>query len=216
MEEHLKKAIIQADSNMSNISDAIKQIDGMSGMKTRHFLNNLLNMPGGDVRYLEIGSWKGSSLCAAMYMNSANIVCIDNWSEFGGPRDEFLNNMETFRGQNTVRYIEQDSWTVDVSTLPSFNMYMYDGEHSQEGHTKALTHYYPCLDDTFIFVVDDWNWEKVRTGTFDAIKALGLKIDCRFDILPSKDGYSEYRDGWWNGMGAFVLSKRNTSRVEEA
>lgn len=32
-------------------------MDGMSGIKTRHFYNNLLNYY--DARYLEIGTWKG-------------------------------------------------------------------------------------------------------------------------------------------------------------
>ena len=37
----------------------------MTGIKTRHFYNNILNTD--DARYLEIGAWKGSSICSAMY-----------------------------------------------------------------------------------------------------------------------------------------------------
>ena len=75
----------------------------MSGLKTRHFYNNLLNFD--DARYLEIGSWKGSSVCSAMYNNNAMIICVDNWSEFGGPKDEFLVNFNKFIGNNNARFI---------------------------------------------------------------------------------------------------------------
>ena len=81
-----------AENNISKITNDIITMDGMSGTKTRHFYNNLLNTE--DARYLEIGTWKGSSVCSAMCGNKAKVVCIDNWSEFGGPKAEFLVNFE--------------------------------------------------------------------------------------------------------------------------
>jgi len=91
------------------ITNEIINIDGMSGTKTRHFYNNLLNTE--DVRYLEIGTWKGSSVCSAMCGNKATVVCIDNWSEFGGPKAEFLINFEKFKGENNATFIENDCFT---------------------------------------------------------------------------------------------------------
>ena len=58
------------------------------------------------------------------------VVCIDNWSEFGGPKDEFLTNFNTYKGENDAEFIENDCFKVDVSQLPKFNMYMYDGNHT--------------------------------------------------------------------------------------
>jgi len=72
-------------------------MEGMSSTKTRHFYNNLLQMT--DARYLEIGTYKGSSVCSAMFNNRAKVICIDNWSEFGGPRSEFLINFKKYQGQ---------------------------------------------------------------------------------------------------------------------
>ena len=83
-----------AKNNISKITNDIVVMEGMSGTKTRHFYNNLLNTE--DARYLEIGTWKGSSVCSAMCKNKATVVCIDNWSEFGGPKNEFLLNFEKF------------------------------------------------------------------------------------------------------------------------
>ena len=83
-----------AENNISKITSDIIAMEGMSGTKTRHFYNNLLNTE--DARYLEIGTWKGSSVCSAMCANKAIVICIDNWSEFGGPKSEFLKNFENF------------------------------------------------------------------------------------------------------------------------
>jgi hypothetical protein len=205
----IDNAYLNAENNISKITDDIINMDGMSGLKTRHFYNNLLN--NDDIRYLEIGSWKGSSVCSAMCNNKANIVCIDNWSEFGSPKDEFLINFNKFMGQNNATFIENDCFKIDISTLPKFNIYMYDGNHSIDSHYKALSYYYNCLDDIFIYIVDDWNYEQVRNGTIQAIKNLNLKIKYEKEIRLTFDNSHTPIDiaktTWWNGIYIVILEK---------
>ena len=88
--EYVKKSIENANVNISKITDDILYIHGTSDIGTLHFYNNIVSMPY--ARYLEIGTWKGSSVCTAMCNNKAIIVCMNNWSEFGEYRNEFLNN----------------------------------------------------------------------------------------------------------------------------
>lgn len=203
-------AFKNAENNISKITDDIIKMDGMTGKKTRHFYNNLLNTE--DARYLEIGTWKGSSVCSAMYGNKAKVVCIDNWSEFGGPKSEFLVNFEKFKGDNDATFIENDCYKVDVSLLPKFNIYMYDGNHTEDSHYKALLHYYDCLDDIFIFIVDDWNWLNVREGTVKSIQQLNLKVLYEKEIRLTWDNshtpVSEARVNWWNGIYVAILQKK--------
>jgi hypothetical protein len=111
LRQHIETAFEKAKRNESKITTGILNMQGMSGIKTRHFYNNLLNRD--DARYLEIGTWKGSSVCSAMCENKATVVCIDNWSEFDGPKNEFLINFNTYKGENDARFIEQDCFTVD-------------------------------------------------------------------------------------------------------
>jgi len=199
-----------AENNISKITNDIINMEGMTGTKTRHFYNNLLNTE--DARYLEIGTWKGSSVCSAMCGNKANVICIDNWSEFGGPKSEFLVNFERFKGENNATFIENDCFKVDVSTLPKFNIYMYDGNHTNESHYNALLHYYNCLDDLFIFIVDDWNWKGVRDGTIDSIQKLNLKVLYEKEIKTTNDdshpqwGSPEQKE-WHNGIYVAILQK---------
>lgn len=199
-------AFENAENNISKITNDIIDMDGMSGTKTRHFYNNLLNME--DARYLEIGTWKGSSVCSAMCNNKATVVCIDNWSEFGGPKLEFLQNFEKFNGYNNATFIENNCYLVDISTLPKFNIYMYDGNHTKESHYMALLHYYNCLDDIFIFIVDDWNWSDVRDGTIISIQRLGLKVLYEKEIrLTTNNSTSTESTTWWNGIYVAILQK---------
>jgi hypothetical protein len=205
----IDNAFYNAEKNISKITKDILNINGMTGVKTRHFYNNLLDTD--DARYLEIGTWKGSSVCSAMYNNNAKIICIDNWSEFGGPKNEFLLNFEKFKGKNDATFIENDCFKVDISILPKFNIYMYDGNHTNESHYKALLHYYNCLDDIFIFIVDDWNWEDVRNGTIESIKKLNLKILYEKQIRMTWDNSHTPQDiansSWWNGIYVAILQK---------
>jgi hypothetical protein len=205
----IETAFQNAENNISKITDDIINMQGMTGTKTRHFYNNLLNTD--DARYLEIGTWKGSSVCSAMCNNKAKVVCIDNWSEFFGPKDEFIYNFNKFKGDNFAIFIESDCYKVDVSSLPKFNIYMYDGCHTHESHYKSLLHYYNCLDDTFIFIVDDWNLQDVRDGTMNAIKELNLKVLYSAEIRLTWDNTHTpiplARDTWWNGICVAILQK---------
>src|SRR4051812_30601409 len=65
---HVKRAISEADEGRSRISPAALAIEGMSSPKVRHLLNNLCAFDA--CRYLEVGSYKGSTLCAAMSNNT--------------------------------------------------------------------------------------------------------------------------------------------------
>lgn len=206
---NIEIAFQNAEKNISKITNDIIAMEGMTGTKTRHFYNNLLNRE--DARYLEVGTWKGSSVCSAMCNNNATVVCIDNWSEFQGPKYEFLINFEKFKGNNNARFIENDCFKIDVSTLPKFNIFMYDGNHTNESHYKALLHYYNCLDDIFIFIVDDWNWKDVRDGTINSIQKLNLKVLYEKEVRLTWDNSvtpePELSSTWWNGIYVAILQK---------
>lgn len=211
MENHLQMCYAKTLHGHNKLDNDIMNMDGMSGVLTRVFYNNLLDMD--DARYLEIGTWKGSSLCSAMCNNKAKVTCIDNWAQFGGPRDEFFVNFNKYKGDNDAHVIESDSFADDIlSKLPfKYNIYMYDGDHTSESHCKALTHFIDAMDDTFIFVVDDWNWSCVREGTMKGIKDCNLKILFQNEIrLTHDDSHTPTllaRLTWHNGIAYFVLKK---------
>lgn len=200
---HLQKSFDNAELKISNINDFVKNIEGMTGIKTRHLYNNIVGMP--DARYLEIGTWKGSSVCAAMMNNQAEVLCVDNWSQFAGPKDEFLFNFNQCKGKNNATFMETDCFQIDINNIGKYNIYLYDGDHNYEVHYKALSYFLNCLDDMFIFIIDDWNWGDVRNGTLNAINDLNLKTLWSKEI--NTPIHEAAQHDWWNGVAVFLLEK---------
>ena len=69
---HINDCLTKTNNYESKINQDILNIEGMTGKKTRHFYNNICNM--GDTRYLEVGCWKGSSICSAMINNNMTMI----------------------------------------------------------------------------------------------------------------------------------------------
>jgi hypothetical protein len=205
--------------NELTLNEELLQYPGMTGTKTRHFYNNICNLQerkGIPVKYLEIGTWYGSSSIAAMFKNHIeDSLFIDNWAQFGGYKSKFLEAMSKYKSKTSkYSFIENDCWKVDTSTLPQkyFNIYLYDGAHTELDQYQALSHYLDVLQDTFIFLVDDWNFMHARDGTFRAIQELNLTVNFRHEIFISPEHLSgmpnhEGKKTFWNGCGIFVLTK---------
>ena len=197
-----KDAFHKASNNQSKLSPFELNIEGMSGNKGRHLLNNLCSIP--QTRYLEVGMWRGSTLCSAIKGNSVIATGIDNWSEFGGPMGDCKNNVEKCKGSSQVKIIDQDCFTVDKSSLDGpYNVYFYDGGHSEIEQYKAITYFDEVMADSFVLVVDDWMQLEVVRGTL-----FGLK-DMKYDILWENHCRSVdfNRDDWWCGLYLAVVSK---------
>lgn len=198
--EHVETAIERADQLTSKLDRAAFRARGFTSPKVRHLLNNLGSLDGLD--YLEVGVHRGATFVAANYQNRlGSATAVDNWSEFaedGTVKEEFLRHCSTLLAPGSYQFIEQDCFTVTREQIGTpINFYLYDGEHSFDAQRKALTHFYACLDDAFIFLVDDYSWDAAKAGTEEAIGELGLERV--FEV--------ELTEGWWNGLYVSVLKK---------
>ena len=176
------------------------------------FVNNivrLIHVP----RYQEVGSGGGSTACAALYKNSVRALCIDNWSEFGGPKDTFFSNINSVMSENIdFDFIEADFRSVDASSIGKFNIYLFDGPHEEKDQYDGLKFFEPALDPNCIFIVDDWNWDYVRRGTFNAVRDAGYNIDASYEIRTTQDNSHaqliRQHSDWHNGYFIGKLSRR--------
>jgi len=208
-----------------DVSSGIYSIDGMSGKKYRYFINQLVHK-NANPRYLEVGSWAGSTLCSAIHGNKVKAVAIDNWSEFGGPKEKFRQNVEAFcTPEAQVFFYEADFRAVDYGAIgESFNIYLFDGPHEAKDQYDGLDLALKCLDNQFVFIVDDWNWDRVRAGTLAAIEKCGLNVLYAAEIrstvnglspdhlLPVKSWDDVKAHDWHNGYFISVLEKPGVSR----
>lgn len=205
--QHVINSIANAEAGVSKISPQAFSIPGMTGAKVRHFLNNLCSIPR--TSYLEIGCWKGSTLVSALYGNEAvltDAIAVENFSQFEGPRAEFLHNIQTFIPKAPLRFLETDCFSIDKKAAFSkpITVYFYDGGHAFTEQYKAFTEFNTVFDDVFIAIVDDWNWGEVRDGTKTAFKDLGYEILFEKAFLTSANGDPHT---WWNGIYVAVIRK---------
>ncbi len=211
---HVERALANSEAGRSRLSEEVAAVEGMCGRNNRILLNELCNFDG--CRYLEVGSHAGASLCAALFGNQIDAVAIENWSEFGGPREEFIANVSRFQGDSAVEVIEEDCFKVDLEGTPPFDVFFYDGNHSFESHDRALRHFTRFLSGVAVVVVDDWNWPRVRRGTKKSIEDLGLNVLYRKEIVLSDADVEDMprhrgAETWWNGVCVLVIEGEGES-----
>jgi len=221
---HRQESNIPRDED--NIANQILKMHGMSGYKYRHLLNNLCSRE--NITYSEVGTWKGSTFISATYLNkNIKAVTCDNWSEFGGPKDDFLNNFaaaSTWSGCQAAMstcqlgFVDRDFRSIDMSALGPIDIYFYDGPHSREDQKDGILAAWDGLAENCILLVDDWNWRKPRAGTWDALNEKGAKIHMHSEIFTAPEGWVSLQHGeqhttrfetskWHNGVSVFVISK---------
>jgi len=193
------------------LPDSIRYMEGMSGKKYRYLINNLIESVE-DARYLEIGSWAGSTACSAMYGNKCKVTCIDNWSEFGGPKEAFVHNTTAACSTDIdFTLIESDFRSVDYTAIGKYNVYMFDGPHLETDQYDGVVIAQPALDDAYLLVVDDYNGPAMQDGTARAIEDLNLNVIASLEITTRNDGHGAkvgfQNSDWHNGYFFAVVTK---------
>lgn len=215
--QHVIKCLNAANTWNSKLSTEIFSLEGMSGMKTRIFYNELcaLAFPDRPTQYLEVGTWKGSTVCSALqYNKNCHGTVIENWALFGGPKGEFTENTKKFEIDDRLTIFEEDVFSFDISKIKNkIDIYLYDGDHDEIHQYKGITHMWNALADTAIIIVDDWNAPQVRKGTFDGLRDVGANVIEKFEIMYTMNGAHTpmpiAQREFWNGIGVFIVAKNS-------
>jgi hypothetical protein len=183
----------------------VLSMQGMSGWRYRIFINELVRQVANPA-YLEVGSWAGSTLCSAIYGNTLSAMAIDNWSEFGGPSQIFFTQVSKYVSSNIrLSILNSDFRQVRWDAIGKYNIYLFDGPHSIEDQCDGIVIAMPALTDSFIVIVDDWNYEHIRNGTYEALNKVSANCDLRIEIRTTLNGEqptinmekSEWHDGYF-------------------
>lgn len=210
--EHIDKSIYNANNNVSKLPNYILDMEGMSGKKTRHLYNNICSLF--NANYLEIGTWAGSSFISSLYGNNINAIAIDNWSEFNGQKNTFINNVRNFCPNKTYNFIEKDCFSIGdaeiLNIYDGIDIFLYDGAHDYESHKKAITKYKHLFSELVIIIIDDFRndtsaWADVSIGTYDGLNESKLIIHKKIEMQSKQElnGAHEY----WNGFGLFICQQ---------
>jgi len=215
--KNIKESFENALEYKSKLPSWILDLDGMSGKKYRHFINNLISSIY-NPRYLEIGTWQGSTFCSAIFDNNVVGYAVDNWSEFGGPKEQFEKNVkkcieESKEDLDLQTTFEENNFTdVEYLKIGKYNVYLFDGPHTYEDQYNALSLASDALDNEYIYICDDWNWQHLREATHKAIDELGIEVLYSIELLTSQEDYengiSHQNSDWHNGYYIGVMRKK--------
>lgn len=158
------------------------------------------SMPS-DAKFVNVGAWHGFTFLAGISSNpDKQAVCVDNFSQFGGPREEFL---ERFRAASSSRHsfheMDYEHYFASVHQ-GAIGVYIYDGEHSYRNQLRGLEIAEPFFVSGTIILVDDTNEEDPRKATLDFISRRPGEYVFLHDMKTSCNGHPTF----WNGLMVVV------------
>lgn len=157
-QEYLDKEI---NGRYNHITEGIK---GWCSAKTMHVLNTGVQMCQSNEYYLEVGSYKGRSLCGALLGHTDKYAHVFEPFEFHLPdgKDvfkQFISNIVDFDIIDNVTYYRQKWEDFEGSFDHGIGLAFVDGNHDS-GHTHiALEKLVPHLGKSAIIIVDDYEIE---------------------------------------------------------
>ena len=181
----------------------LAETGGMASENKLAVLNLAANyLEDGEV-YLEVGAWKGTSICGAAIGNDdKTFITVDDFSLFGGSMDECLRNIARYTTGN-VQLVNRSYWTLltDPSFKPKVGVYFYDGGHEYWDHWRAIERSEPLLANEALVLIDDASWSRVRAATNAfVVSHPRFEFAARFP-MQSPSGT------WWNGLDVIVYRR---------
>lgn len=199
----LENTILPYDyEQLSSRFKHLQSVPRMSTFAIFAIINHLVSSMPYNLSYVNVGVWHGFSLLSGMVGNpNKKCIGIDNFSQFGGPREEFMsrfNNLQT----NVHEFYDMDyklyfSSIEDGTKQPlSIGLYFYDGAHDYSSQLNGL-----YLADKYILsggyiLVDDTNWPDPYNATLDFLKGTNGSYQLILDQKTAYNGHPTY----WNGL----------------
>ncbi len=204
---------ILAENNNFDGSKHLVEVEGLSDPKICNLLNRLVAAMPADQKYLEIGTFKGLTLCSAAYGNKGkHCIACDKfrfWAKSTGwgfqARAAFHANIDRYKANSaTIEFHDMKSLAMFRKGLVKgpIGVYFYDGNHRYEATRKNILAAVPLLAPSSVLLVDDWQDPVVESATRDAIAQSGLRVEWERAL-----GEKTKDRGFWNGLGVFVLVK---------
>jgi predicted O-methyltransferase YrrM len=183
------------DVRFAEILDAVP---GLARANNLALLNAAASCLQPDEAYVEVGTYHGTSLIAAMLDNDAEFVAIDNWSLGDGSREQLDRNLTRFSFAGRAEIIEGDAFeTLRSGRLAGrkVGVYYYDNGHEYEQQLDGMRLIEPYLLSPALVIVDDTDWERVEQAVEDY-----LAEQPRATQLLRIDGKERGAPHWWEGM----------------
>ena len=188
------------DGNMKKRLRALTKMPRMSTVAIGAVINRGVSQMPDQESFVNVGVWHGYTLLCGMTNNySKKCVGIDNFSEFGAPREAFTQRFEKLKGPSHVFYeMDYVEYFKNIHKDP-IGFYMYDGNHNYDNQLQGLQSAEPFFAPNCIILVDDINLEDAREGTREFLRSSSSE----YRIIVNQETHDNFHPTWWNGVMVF-------------
>jgi predicted O-methyltransferase YrrM len=180
-------------------AEVLEAVPGLARENNLALLNLAASRLEAGESYVEVGSYRGTSLIAALLGNDGrDVVGIDDFSLGEGSRERLEANLERFGLGGRATILEGDAFELlRTGALGDrrAGVYYYDGGHSYEQQLDGLRLAEPYLSSPALVIVDDTDWDRVAAATRDYLAA-----QPRARLLLEVAGTDGGQPWWWEGL----------------
>lgn len=169
----------------------------MSTLAIAAIINHAVSLMPEECSYTNVGIWYGFTLLSGMICNG-NKCCIgiDDFSQFGGPKESFLAQFYASRSDKHLFYEATFRQYFETNLISPIGVYMYDGNHNYDNQLDGLRLAEPFFANGAIVLIDDTNWKEPSQATDDFIKGSRRQYKVLFKSVTAHDSHPTF----WNGL----------------
>jgi len=172
----------------------LEQVGGLARENNLALINLAASLLAPGESYVEVGSYKGLSLIAAMLGNDGGFLAIDSFRMRDGSREQLEENVARY-GLDSYSILEGDAFELLPNLDRAVGVYYYDAAHDYDSQVNGLRLAEPHLVPGALVIVDDTDWERVDGAIGDYLAG-----QPRARRLLAIDGRSRGQPWWWEGM----------------
>lgn len=182
----------------------ICKIPKMSTLAISVMINQGVSQMPDTQAFVNVGVWHGFTFLSGIVGNAQKkCIGIDNFSDFGGPREAFLKRFNRYKSNNHYFYdMDYKVYFSHVHKDP-IGFYIYDGSHKYDDQLRGLTLAEPFFSQNCIILIDDVNLDEPRRGTVDFISNSSYE----YRVLLDQTTYCNCHPTLWNGIMIFQKIK---------
>ncbi|WP_158606538.1 class I SAM-dependent methyltransferase [Paenibacillus ginsengarvi] len=195
--------VLPADEDkMRTAINGIWQMPKMSSYAIGSIINRVVSQLRDGECFVNVGVWNGFSFLAGLLGNPGKTcIGVDNFSQFGGPRAEFMYRFNLHKGPAHQFYdMDYKEYFAQLHRSP-IGLYFFDGPHDYMNQLQGLLAAAPYLADGCIILVDDTNWPEPRQATLDFMSVYPGEYRILLDVTTASNGHPTF----WNGL--MILQK---------
>ena len=192
--ERFLRELPQRLEDVSRFEAVLDDVPGLAKANNLALLNVAARCLDEGELYLEVGTFRGTSLISAMLGNEGEFVALDNWSMAEGSREQLDANLERYSLAATI--LEGDAFETLRGGVPSpVGVYYYDNGHEYEQQLEGLRLAEQYLASPALVIVDDTDWERVERAVDDYLAEQPHATE-----IFRADGKDRGHPEWWEGM----------------